>query len=41
MVRMQNGKYQLHLKTMDEALDHDKFAFGVYSEIINALKIMD
>lgn len=41
MVRMQNGKYQLHLKTMDETLDRDKFAFGVYSEIINALKIMD
>lgn len=41
MVRMQNGKYQLHLKTMDENLDREKFAFGVYSEITNALKIMD
>lgn len=41
MVRMQNGRYQLHLKTMDETLDREKFAFGVYSEITNALKIMD
>jgi len=41
MVRMQNGRYQLHLKTMSDDLDREKFAFGVYSEIINALKIME
>lgn len=41
MVRMQNGKFQMHLKTMDENLDRDKFAFGVYSEITNALKFIE
>ena len=42
MVRMQNGRYQLHLKTMDTAdFDRDSFAFGVYSEITNALRIID
>lgn len=41
MVRMQNGRYQLHLKTMSEVLDHEKYAFGVYSEVINALKIIE
>ena len=42
MVRMQNGRYQIHLKTMDTAdFDRDTFAFGVYSEINNALKIID
>ncbi|MGN0309026.1 MAG: hypothetical protein ACI4C3_00315 [Bacteroides sp.] len=42
MVRMQNGRYQIHLKTMDSAhLDGPKFAFGVYTEIVNALKIID
>ena len=41
MVRMQNGKYQMHLKTMDETLDREKFAFGVYSEITSALKFME
>jgi len=41
MVRMQNGKYQMHLKTMSDSIDREKFAFGVYSEITNALKIID
>ena len=42
MVRMQNGRYQLHLKPMDTAdFDRDSFAFGVYSEITNALRIID
>lgn len=40
LVRMQNGKYQMHLKTLDEQTDPQCFAFGVYSEIINALKII-
>lgn len=40
MVRMQNGRYQMHLKTMGTNIDHEKFAFGVYSEIVNALKII-
>lgn len=41
MVRMQNGKFQMHLKTLDENLDREKFAFGVYSEITSALKIIE
>lgn len=41
MTRMMNGKYKIHLKTMEKNIDHDKFAFNVYSEIIDALKILD
>lgn len=41
MVRMRNGRYQMHLKTMQHCIDHEKYAFGVYSEITNALKIID
>jgi len=41
MVRMQNGRYQCHLKTMKDGFDKETFAFGVYSEICNALKILD
>lgn len=41
MVRMRNGRYQLHLKTMTDVLDHEKYAFGVYSEVVNALKIIE
>ncbi len=42
MTRMMNGKYQLHLKTMEPAsIDASKYAFGVYGEIIDALKVMD
>ena len=41
MVRMQNGRYQCHLKTMDKGFDKNTFAEGVYQDIINALKIID
>ncbi len=41
MVRMQNGRYQCHLKTMSSHLNREKFAFGVYSEILNALSNID
>ena len=41
MVRMQNGKYQCHLKTMKDGFDKENFAFSVYSELIKALQILD
>ena len=41
MVKMQNGRYQCHLKTMDKGFDKHTFAEGVYQDIVNALKIID
>lgn len=41
MVKMQNGRYQCHLKTMDKGFDKRTFAEKVYQDIINALKIID
>ena len=41
MVKMQNGRYQCHLKTMDKGFDKRTLAEGVYQDIINALKIID
>lgn len=43
MVRMQNGKYQCHLKTFNPTkdLDRQELAFKVYSELLNALNILD
>ena len=41
MVKMQNGRYQCHLKTMDKGFDKRSFAEEVYQEIVNALKIID
>ncbi|MCQ2246768.1 MAG: hypothetical protein MJZ69_08295 [Bacteroidaceae bacterium] len=43
LVRMQNGKYQCHLKTFDPcgSGDANKLAFKVYSEMIHAFKRFD
>ena len=41
MVKMQNGRYQCHLKTMDKGFDKRTFAEEVYQDIVNALKIID
>lgn len=43
MVRMQNGRYQCHLKTFNPSkdLDRKKLAFKVYSELLNAFSILD
>lgn len=41
MVKMQNGRYQCHLKTMDEHFDRKNFAFAVYSELTAAMDILD
>lgn len=43
LVRMQNGKYQCHLKTFDPCGSGDakELAFKVYSEMISAFKRFD
>lgn len=43
MVHMQNGKYQCHMKTItaSKELDRQELAFKVYSELLNALNIID
>lgn len=41
MVKMQNGRYQCHLKTMEEDFDRKNFAFNVYSELTSAMAILD
>lgn len=40
LVRMQNGKYQCHLKTFDPCASGDckELAFKIYAEMINAFK---
>lgn len=40
LFHMQNGKYQIHMKTIDTSAvkNPDKTAFKVYSEILDALK---
>lgn len=40
LVRMQNGKYQCHLKTFDPSLSLDAYelAFNVYTEMMHAFK---
>lgn len=43
MVRMQNGKYQFHFKTINltHDLDRQALAYKVYSELTDALNILD
>lgn len=43
LVHMQNGKYQIHMKTIDAGgiTDCKELAFNVYSELIKALQILD
>lgn len=43
LVHMQNGKYQIHMKTINASAVTDPLdlAFKVYSEIINALKVIN
>ena len=41
MVKQKNGRYQCHLKTMDEHFDRKNFAFAVYSELTAAMAILD
>jgi len=43
LVRMVNGKYEMHAKTMrlEKGFDPSTIAFGFYQDVINALKIID
>jgi len=43
LVHMQNGRYQIHMKTIDAsgALDRKDLAFKVYTELLNAFEIID
>lgn len=43
LVHMQNGRYQVHMKTLEPsaAVDPKKLAFNVYSELLKAFAIID
>lgn len=43
LVHMQNGKYQVHLRTINASAitDRNEFAFRVYSELLTAFSIID
>lgn len=43
LVHMQNGRYQVHMRTIDasDATSRKKLAFNVYSELLNAFEILD
>lgn len=41
MVRMANGKYQFHMKTLSDGLDREKLPFAIYTEMTAALQILD
>lgn len=40
---MQNGKYQVHLRTINASaiVDRNQLAFNVYSELLTAFSIID
>lgn len=43
LVHMQNGKYQVHMRTIDASSCPDRrdLAFDVYNELLNAFTIID
>lgn len=43
LVHMANGKYQIHMKTIDASgiTDRNELAFKVYSELLNAFTVID
>lgn len=43
LVHMQNGKYQVHMRTIgaDAAANLKELAFKVYNELLNAFSIID
>jgi len=43
LVHMQNGKYQIHMKTINASgiTDRQDLAFKVYSELLNAFSVID
>lgn len=42
LVHMQNGRYQIHMKTINASgiTDHQNLAFKVYTELLNAFNII-
>ena len=43
LVHMQNGRYQVHMRTIDTTLCRDRMelAFNVYTELVNCLNVID
>lgn len=42
MVKMQNGRYQCHIKTFDpKEMDRKQVAFDIYGELAQAFQIID
>lgn len=41
MVRMANGKYQFHMKTLSDGFNREKLPFAIYTEMTAALQILD
>ena len=43
LVHMQNGKYQIHMKTINASsiTDRNQLAFNVYSELLTVFSIID
>ena len=43
LVHMQNGRYQVHMKTINASavVDRRELAFNVYSELLTAFSIID
>lgn len=41
MVRMRNGRYQLHMKTMSNGFDREKLPLAIYMEVSAALQILE
>ena len=43
LVHMQNGKYQIHMKTINASgvTDPSAYAFKIYSELLDAFKVID
>lgn len=43
LVHMQNGKYKIHMKTINASAirDPSDFAFKVYSELLSAFKVIE
>ena len=43
LVHMQNGRYQVHMRTIDASLcqDRKELAFNVYTELMNCLNAID
>lgn len=41
MVRMANGKYQFHMKTLSDGFDRSQIPFQIYTEMMVAIQYLD